>query len=289
MSDAPATEASKRFRSPPYPAIPLSKAIERAKELYNKALHHPVKVTVLAEAWDYGVKSSGLWATAAALLQFGLLTDEGSGNKRKFALTDAAIRIVRDPDPLSAKRLDAIKKAAIAPRIFRELWGSYGESHGSLSDMVLKTHLTVDRRDHGLASYSDAAADDVIRSFRETIAFAKLGESDILPGGSAEMDWADNGATILPDAVDVPPGLPEGPKGGQVKLMAGERVVFTEENSPANYLKLVASGDVDGTMLEALEDYVKRQKKRLGIDPRRAQTDEAAARAARGRKDEAAN
>jgi len=74
-----------------------------------------------------------------------------------------------------------------------------------------------------------------------------------------------------------------------VKLMAGERVVFTEENSPANYLKLVASGDVDGTMLEALEDYVKRQKKRLGIDPRRAQTDEAAARAARGRKDEAAN
>jgi hypothetical protein len=30
-----------------------------------------------------------------------------------------------------------------------------------------------------------------------------------------------------------------------------------------NYLKLVASGDVDETMLEALEDYVKRQKKRL--------------------------
>jgi len=24
---------------------------------------------------------------------------------------------------------------------------------------------------------------------------------------------------------------------------------------------------IDGTMLEALEDYVKRQKKRLGIDP----------------------
>ena len=42
-------------------------------------------------------------------------------------------------------------------------------------------------------------------------------------------------------------------------------------------------------MLEALEDYVKRQKKRLGIDPRRAQTDEAAARAMGVRKDEAAN
>ena len=54
--------------------------------------------------------------------------------------------------------------------------------------------------------------------------------------------------------------------------MDGERVVFTEETNPQNYLKLVANGEVDGTMLEALEDYVKRQKKRLGI----AETKEAA-------------
>ena len=30
------------------------------------------------------------------------------------------------------------------------------------------------------------------------------------------------------------------------------------------YLKLAASGEVDETLLESLEDYVKRQKKRLG-------------------------
>ncbi len=45
--------------------------------------------------------------------------------------------------------------------------------------------------------------------------------------------------------------------------MAGERIVFTEESDPHNYLKLIASGEVDDTMLEALEDYVKRQKRRL--------------------------
>lgn len=45
--------------------------------------------------------------------------------------------------------------------------------------------------------------------------------------------------------------------------MAGERVVFTEETNPQQYLKLVASGEVDESLLEALEDYVKRQKKRL--------------------------
>lgn len=39
--------------------------------------------------------------------------------------------------------------------------------------------------------------------------------------------------------------------------------MFTEESNPTQYVKLVASGEVDGTLLEALEDYVKRQKKRL--------------------------
>jgi hypothetical protein len=46
-------------------------------------------------------------------------------------------------------------------------------------------------------------------------------------------------------------------------LMQGERVVFTEENSPQTYVNLIASGAVDDTLLKALEDYVKRQRKRL--------------------------
>ena len=43
---------------------------------------------------------------------------------------------------------------------------------------------------------------------------------------------------------------------GRVKVMASERVVFTEENNPQQYLKVVASGEVDDSLLEALEDYV---------------------------------
>ena len=42
-------------------------------------------------------------------------------------------------------------------------------------------------------------------------------------------------------------------------------MVFTEESNPQQYLKPVASGDVDETMLGALQDYMRRQKKRLGI------------------------
>jgi len=65
------------------------------------------------------------------------------------------------------------------------------------------------------------------------------------------------------DSNDPPPPPPLAQ--GKVKVMEGERIVFTEETNQQNYLKLIASGDVDETMLDALEDYVKRQKKRLGL------------------------
>lgn len=278
MADTESTETNKRFRSPPYPAIPLGKAIERAKQLYGKALHHPVGVSVLADGWKYGPKSSGLWATAAALIQYGLLKDEGSGDKRKFTLTEIALRVVRDPNPESEKRLEIIKRCAVAPKIFYELWSSFGNAQ-SLSDIVFKSHLTVDRSDHGLAPYSDAAADDVIKVYKETIAFAKLGDSDTVSPtgedkGEVENDLDPSLLVVEPVALaDKPPQFtPPAKSDGKVKLMDGERIVFTEESNPHNYLKLIANGDVDETMLEALEDYVKRQKRRLGGVPGRVAT-----------------
>jgi len=282
MTDTKSAEANKRFRSPPYPAISLGKAIERAKELYAKALHHPAGISVLADSWGYKGKSSGLWATAAALIQYGLLTDEGSGDKRKFTLNDRALRIVRDPNPESEKRLEIIKQCALTPKIFKELWGSFGLAQ-SLSDMVFKSHLTVDRHDQGLAPYSDSAADEVIKAYKDTVAFAKLSDSDSLPAASEEKEAeakvsdASKAGEVsevksdkVPKSGAASPSFTPPPPVGKVKIMDGERVVFTEESNPQSYLKLIASGDVDETMLEALEDYVKRQKKRLGLEKKEA-------------------
>ena len=49
------------------------------------------------------------------------------------------------------------------------------------------------------------------------------------------------------------------------------RLWKNKETDPQTYVKLVASGAVDDSLLEALEDYVKRQRKRL-----KAPKDEAA-------------
>jgi hypothetical protein len=189
MTETPQPEANKRFRSPPYPTIPLGKAVERITQLHAKTLHHAGGMSVLADAWEFGsIKSSGLWATAATLLQFGLLTDEGTGAKRKFQLTDAALRIVRDPDPNSEKRQSAVRAAAVSPKIFKELWDKYGYAISTISDVVIKSWLTIDRHEAGLAPYSDNAADEVIRVYKATIAFAGMTDSANLPEDQWEMD-----------------------------------------------------------------------------------------------------
>jgi hypothetical protein len=168
-------ESAKRFRSPPYPQITLGKAIERARELHSKVRQNAVGSTVLASAWGYSESSGGIWTTAAALLQFGLLYDEGSGEKRKFQLTEPAIRILLDPDPTSLKRMAALQDAALAPKIHAELWEKYGPANG-LDDVVIKTYLTLDRRDEGKAPFSDTSADEVIKVYRDAIAVASLAE-----------------------------------------------------------------------------------------------------------------
>jgi hypothetical protein len=47
--------------------------------------------------------------------------------------------------------------------------------------------------------------------------------------------------------------------------MEGERVVFTEESDPQQYVKLIAIGEVDASLFDALSDYGKRQRRRLGL------------------------
>ena len=43
----------------------------------------------------------------------------------------------------------------------------------------------------------------------------------------------------------------------------GERIVFTHELEPSHGVRVLASGDVDATMIDALELYIQLQKKRL--------------------------
>lgn len=163
-----------RDRSPPFPFIPLSKAVARASEFEQHYRRSPGRVANVLPIWNYTPKSSGGLQTIGALRQFGLLEDEGSGPDRKVKLTELAFRILKDERP--GKREEAIREAALKPRAIAERLNTWGSprppDRECLSELELDLGFTPD------------AAPRFLRVYDDTVEYARLKEADKLPDES---------------------------------------------------------------------------------------------------------
>jgi hypothetical protein len=260
MAEAPQAQSPKgtKDRSPSFPFIPLKTAIERLEAFDKKFGRHPVPASKAAIAWDMKEKSSQGDQTLAALKSYGLIKYDGMGAARHASLTDTGRNYLRAQQESIKK--DILKSAALSPKIMRKFWAVWSADRPP--DEVALDKLILEN------GFSEGGARNFLKVYDDTISYAGLSDSDkvdLEQEGSDDDEGEAPGETAKP----VIPAKPINPAAsvpqGKVKLMDGERIVFTEESNPQNYLKLIASGDVDGTMLEALEDYVKRQKRRLGI------------------------
>lgn len=235
-------DTTTQSRSPRSPSLSLEKALERASELQKEHDRHWVRPQSAGTAWGYSEKSSGWRTTLASLLMYGILQDTGSGNDRKVKLTEDAWRYLVDERP--EHRAAILKKLALSPKLMREIWGIWGSKPPG--DAECRSQLRIER------GFTDDGAQEFLAIYKANIAFAKLASSDTPP---IELK-----AEEVDDVPETPPPTPR----QEMKLMPAERVVFTEESQPNQYLKLIASGELDDSMLEALQDFVKRQRKRLG-------------------------
>ncbi len=251
-----------RIRSPSYPSINLQQAIEMADKIFRVSRQNVI--TREAAAKDIGY--SGITGQSSKMLadmgHFGLIEKAGKGDLR---VTDTAVRILHPRN--AEERALALNEAAYSPDLYAEIKKHWPD--GFVSENSLRGYLMRE-------GFSSGAVGPALSSFFETYRFLQQEraiESHRLTE-SQEPKQPDNGLAALQSAEDRGGTYPQiesasrpTPSGEQrsegVKLMAGERVVFVEEAGPAQYLKVIASGDFDETMLEALEDYIKRQKKRL--------------------------
>ncbi len=161
----------RRLRSPAYPYINLETAIARAQAFYDHEVRSAAPISVAAKHWGYEAKSSAATQTAAALMSFGLMSDEGTGDKRKLKLTQNALKILIDNRPDSTERASLIKQAALAPKIHQQIWEKWG---GSVSDANLRHSLIFE----WTPPFNENSVNGFIKEFKDTIAFAKLSESD---------------------------------------------------------------------------------------------------------------
>lgn len=180
----------KKHRSPAYPSITLDKALDRTQRLWDVAGKHPAPLSSALKAWGYGAKSSGGLQTVAALKQYGLAHDEGTGWNRRVSLTKAAQELlVYGADKDSPEWKPRIRTAALKPKIHAELWEKYG---GDLpDDSVIRPYLVLER------GFSNEAADTLLKRFRVTMTFAGVtGKADtVSPNGTdANVENEGNGA-----------------------------------------------------------------------------------------------
>jgi hypothetical protein len=129
--------------------------------------------------------------SVATLKKFGLLEEVGGGGARQVKLTDTALHILLGEEG-SVEWSKAVKEAALRPSIHMDLWQQYGTDLPS--DSNLKRILIMER------GFADAAANDLIREYRETISFAGVKAGDKMgvdePPQEPEKVARMNGATL---------------------------------------------------------------------------------------------
>ena len=192
--DVAATGAFERTRSPGFPIIPLYDAIAKADVFYKADKGAAATTETLAHHWGSSIKSSAFLQWVASLKKFGLL-EEVDGAGRQLKLTRLAQDIVLLPDG-EPKRATAIKRAALSPKAFRELWDAHGTSLPS--DHNLRHQLVT------ASGYKPDSAADLIRQYKRTVGFAKLTDAD--KDGETAVDAArPSGNAVLNGGGGTPP------------------------------------------------------------------------------------
>lgn len=184
MSDLEA----RRVRSPSYPGISLENAIDRAQRLYERENKFEAAVPTVVRHWGYSGLTGPASSTLSAVKQFGLIDDIGRGDARRIKLSSLGLQIVQDRRPESPEREAAIKRAALSPAVYADLWQRF---RLEASDHNMAYHLETQ-------GFTPAVAEEVVKGYRESILLAKLRPADTL-GESASEDATFEDETPPPD------------------------------------------------------------------------------------------
>ena len=191
--ESPSSQKRSRTRSPAYPYIALPNALEKAAVLWQVEGRHAAAVNVAMQHWGYKEDSSTGYSCVAALKKFGLVDHEGMGDTRQVRLSDLALTILLDKDPDSDERRDALRAAALGPRIHTELWERYGMELPS--DQSLKRYLVLER------GFNETAVEELLDEYKQTMTFAGL---NVATGAAAVGVRSGGSAGLAAVAGDVP-------------------------------------------------------------------------------------
>jgi hypothetical protein len=226
-----------KMRSPNYPAIGLSTAVELTKKLWGKEHKTPVGAAVAATAIGYKGLSGPSRTALAAMKKFGLLDEDKNGMR----VSNLAVGILHASG--EGERLEALRNAALLPTLFRQLF----ETHGQASNDALRSYLITK------LDFSETGAKAFIDAFRDTIEVAKLNEPGYIASGGSD------GTKDMDSALQIGTG--------EVRTATSTKALksFSWPLSAATTarLEIVGNEELTSAHLDALSQYLEVAKKLL--------------------------
>lgn len=255
MTDQPSATA-RRDRSPPFPYLSLPKALERTQALFESVRHHEARVADVATNWGLTPKSSSLDRNVAALLLYGLIVDNGSGEARKIRVSETGLRILEDKRPGVREKL--LAEAALKPKIiadYAQLWkgGRPDEAH-SLSQLKFE------------GGFTDEGAKMFLRVFDETIRFTSPSGADSIDDTARDEGESRADKEGPMDQAETATRAPTAPQGAAFLSGAGEREWLRGPLSKETSYRLVIAGDMGPREIGKLIKLLQAQQAVLSDD-----------------------
>lgn len=198
----------------------------------------------------------------ANLIHYGLVAKAGKGSVR---VTETAVDILHPNSP--GDRRKALHQAGMSPSFFQSIRTNFPDGMPTetwLRSFMVRQEFSVAAIEPAMTSYLETC-----RYLQNENAYESHGAPPPPPIDSDEIEELDGAEDMEAesdrDQRHAPPRrepMPTARRSSGVDEIT-ERTVFTEEGGLGQYIVLKASGEVTDDMLEALEDYVKRQRKRL--------------------------
>jgi hypothetical protein len=232
IADDKAGKRNKTGRSPAYPFISISKALEQTRALHKQEGEYLAPLSSAFDAWGYGLKSSGGRQTMAALKYYGLIDIVGEGDARKVKISDAARRILLDSREDETEKKALIRKVAMNPTAHQAIFNEY--PRGLASDGSVIHFLTF-----GLGFKGDAPK-DLLAEFKETASVIGLYQPENLVDKEAAGAQSGGDKTPPPEVVVGSKiqwnsqGVDQFPGGGTVLAVSDDgQWVFTDQGASA--------------------------------------------------------
>lgn len=164
----PPTSAKKVERSPNYPAVGPSVALEYAEKIWKLDKRNPMSSELACRHMGYTTKNGASQTMLGALKRYGLLVP--AGGKEVRISDDAHFLFLAPGDHPERRKL--LRKVALRPALFGEVLARY-PAHELPSDTNLRFQL---QKEWGFVSA--AAADAFIAAFRDAVRLAGVAEDD---------------------------------------------------------------------------------------------------------------